>query len=144
MPGSLESAANSRLRSLPAKRSIRVVVADDDRDTVLTLAFLLGDEGYEVRRAYDGREAIEAVQAFEPDAVVLDLGMPEPNGWEVARTIRAMPGGARPLLIAISGQYVKAADQALTQDAGFDHFCAKPCDPNRVLEWLSKLSADPE
>ena len=122
----------------------RVLVVEDDAEIGGALRRSLRLEGYDVRLAEDGVAALEESALFEPDAVVLDLGMPAPNGWEVARTIRAMPGGARPLLIAISGQYVKAADQALTQDAGFDHFCAKPCDPNRVLEWLSKLSADPE
>src|SRR5881394_4358390 len=116
---------------MPAKPIVRVVVADDDRDTVITLAFILGDEGYEVRQAFNGKEAISAVEDFEPDAVVLDLGMPEPNGWEVARTIRGMDAGARPLLIAISGRFVKGADRALTELAGFDYFCAKPCDPKQ-------------
>ena len=128
---------------MPGKtRPVRVVVADDDRDTVVTLAFLLGAEGYEVRRAYNGEEALAAIDDFEPDAVVLDLGMPEPNGWEVARTIRSRGRGARPLLIAISGQFVKAEDQAITDAAGFDHFCPKPCEPKRVLEWLGKLTPD--
>jgi CheY-like chemotaxis protein len=128
---------------LTSKRPIRVVVADDDPDTVLTLAFILDDEGYEVRRAYSGSEALEAVKGFEPDAVVLDLGMPPPNGWEVARAIREMPDGARPLLIAISGQYVKPTDRVITEKAGFDHFFPKPCDPKRVLELLSKLASAP-
>jgi len=118
-------------------------VADDDPDTVLTLAFILDDEGYEVRRAYSGSEALDAVKGFEPDAVVLDLGMPAPNGWEVARAIREMPDGAHPLLIAISGQYVKPTDRVVTEEAGFDHFFPKPCDPRQVLELLSKLSPGP-
>ena len=121
--------------------ALRVVVADDDRDVVMTLAFILQDEGYEVRRAYNGREALTVVDEFQPDAVVLDIAMPEPNGWEVARRIRDMGRGARPLLIAISGQYTKAVDRAITDAAGFDYFCAKPCDPKRVLEWLAKLKA---
>jgi DNA-binding response OmpR family regulator len=126
---------------MPAKSVVRVVIADDDRDTVVTLAFILGDEGYEVRRAYNGREALEAVEDFEPDAVVLDIGMPDPNGWEVARKIRGMEGGARPLLIAISGKYVKGADRLVTEMAGFDHFCQKPCAPETLLGWLSKLKS---
>jgi CheY-like chemotaxis protein len=121
------------------KRPVRVVVADDDHDTVMTLAFILGDEGYEVRRAYSGNEAISAVQDFEPDAVVLDLGMPKPNGWEVARTIRDMVSGVRPLLIAISGQFMRDSDRALADAAGFDHFCAKPCDPKMLLGLLAGL-----
>lgn len=121
------------------KRPVRVVVADDDRDTVMTVAFILGDEGYEVRRAYNGVEALFAVETFEPDAVILDLGMPAPSGWEVARRIRDMTSGVRPLLIAISGQFVKAADRTLADAAGFDHFCPKPCDPKVLLGWLSHL-----
>jgi CheY-like chemotaxis protein len=122
------------------KRPVRVVVADDDRDTVMTLAFILGEEGYDVRRAYNGQEALAVVEDFEPDAVILDLAMPEQNGWEVARAIRGRSLGARPLLIAVSGQYVKPAEQLVTQAAGFDHFCPKPCTPQRLLEWLAKLT----
>ena len=123
------------------ERRVRVVVADDDRDTVMSLAFILGDEGYDVRRAYNGHEAIAAVQDFEPDAVVLDIAMPEPNGWEVARRIRQMDLGARPLLIAIYGQFVKPADRLITDMAGFVHFCPKPCEPVKLLGWLANLKS---
>jgi CheY-like chemotaxis protein len=126
---------------MAVERRVRVVVADDDRDTVMSLAFILGDEGYDVRRAYNGDEALTAVREFEPDAVVLDIAMPEPNGWEVARRIRQMELGARPLLIAISGQFVKPSDRVITDMAGFDHFCPKPCEPAKLLGWLANLKS---
>jgi len=120
-------------------RRLRVVVADDNKDMVTTLAFILRDEGYDVRPAYNGKEALAAVQGFEPDAVILDIGMPELNGWQVARAIRELPTGARPLLIAISGEFVKGEDKASTQRAGFDHFFPKPCDTRLLVGLLAKL-----
>lgn len=124
------------------KRPVRVVLADDDRDTVTTLAFVLGEEGYEVRSAYNGRDAISAVEEFQPDAVVLDLGMPGPSGWEVARAIRGKGHGPRPLMIAVSGTYARATDQMRTRVSGFDHFCQKPCSPDRILQLLARLTTD--
>lgn len=117
----------------------RVVVADDHEDTVTSMALVLEEAGYEVRGVHSGLQALEAVAQFDPDAVVLDLQMPVLNGWEVARAIRAMPTGVRPLLIAISGRFVKGEDHVSTERAGFDHFCLKPCEPRVLLELLANL-----
>jgi DNA-binding response OmpR family regulator len=122
-----------------APNRLRVLIADDERDTVITLMELLGDEGYQVRGVYKGRDVIAAMRDFDPDAVLLDLAMPDLSGWEVAREIRARYGDKRPLLVAISGQYKQAADKLLGQLAGFNYHVAKPCDPKALVALLSEL-----
>jgi DNA-binding response OmpR family regulator len=124
----------------PVPRRVRVLVVDDERDTVVTLMALLADEGYQVRGVYKGRDALDATRDFDPDAVVLDLAMPDLSGWEVARVIRRKYGDERPLLIAISGRYKQAADKLLGTLAGFNHHMDKPYDPGRLLALLASLT----
>ena len=118
-------------------KRLRVVVADDDRDTALTLAMILGEEGHDARAVYAGRNVMGAVLDFDPDVVVLDINMPGLSGWEVARTIRDRRGKERPLLIGISGEYKMGADKILSEILGFDHYLLKPCEPRAVLALLS-------
>jgi DNA-binding response OmpR family regulator len=122
-----------------AQRALRILVADDDRDSVLTLMLLLRDEGHEVRGAYSGRQVMGQVLDFDPDAVLLDLAMPELSGWEVARTIRERRGAERPLLIGISGEYKQGADRVLAQIIGFNHYLVKPYAPADLLALLAPL-----
>jgi DNA-binding response OmpR family regulator len=118
---------------------LRVVVVDDDPDTVMTLLALLRDEGYEAEGYGGGRVALEAIAKSDPDVIVSDIGMPPPNGWDVARQVRAMKGARpRPLMIAITGQYTKSADRVLAQIAGFDYFLTKPCDPQVLMALIEK------
>ena len=119
---------------------LRVVVADDERDTVLTLMTLLEEEGYQVRGLFGGAEVSRAVRDFQPDAVLLDLSMPDKSGFQIAQEIRNSPGGELPLLIAISGRYKQGADRILSELAGFDHHVAKPYDLNALLRLLKPLS----
>jgi CheY-like chemotaxis protein len=125
-----------------AQRALRVLVADDDRDSVLTLMMLLKDEGHEVRGVYSGRQVMDHVLDFDPDVVLLDIAMPEFSGWEVARTIRARRGADRPLLIGISGEYKQGADRVLAQILGFNHYLLKPYAPADLLGLLAP-SRDP-
>ncbi|HEY5900335.1 MAG TPA: response regulator [Burkholderiales bacterium] len=120
----------------------RVLIVDDDRDTVLTLSALLREEGYETKGVYDGHEAIRAVDDFDPDAVLLDIAMPGMTGWDVARQIRSSrpSGEKRPFLIGISGEYTKSADRILGEIAGFQHYFYKPFDPKLLLTLLAKLN----
>jgi DNA-binding response OmpR family regulator len=120
-------------------KRLRVVVADDDRDTALTLAMILGEEGHDARAVYAGRNVMGAVLDFDPDVVVLDIHMPGLSGWEVARTIRDRRGKERPLLIGISGEYKMGADKILSEILGFDHYLLKPCEPRTVLALLEPL-----
>jgi DNA-binding response OmpR family regulator len=119
-----------------ARRALRVLVADDERDTVLTLSKLLREEGHDAHGVYKGTDVMPAVREFDPDVVLLDIAMPEMSGWDVARKIRQVCGQERPLLIAISGVYKQSADQILGKLAGFNYYLAKPYDPSVLIALL--------
>ena len=125
--------------SYNAARSLRIVIADDDPDMVLTLSMLLQDEGHQVREVYSGRHVMGNVIDFDPDVVLLDIGLPGISGWEVAGEIRRRCGTERPTLIGISGVYREGADRVLSQIIGFDHYLVKPCAPADLLKLLSQL-----
>ena len=105
----------------------RLLVVDDNADTARAMARLLGAEGFEVRVAHDGRDAIEAARAHRPDAILLDIGLPGKDGYEVAREVRGDPILADATLIAISG-YGQDEARRRAVDAGFDHHLVKPVD----------------
>ena len=117
-------------------RSLRIIVVDDERDSVDTLTVLLNDEGHEVRGLTRGAEVLEAVAQFNPDAVLLDIAMPDTSGYELAKEIRRRYGEVKPLLIAISGRYKQASDKILGQIVGFDHYLPTPYDPGMLLSLL--------
>jgi len=128
------AAARSHLRPL------RLLVADDERDTVLTLALLLRHEGHTVKGVHSGAEVLAAFADEQPDAVILDIEMPGMSGYSVAQELRRRHHPVRgPLLIAISGKWVKASDRMLARLAGFDHHLLKPCDPEDLLRLLAPL-----
>ncbi|HJV70761.1 ATP-binding protein [Ideonella sp.] len=109
----------------------RVLIADDNRDAADSLAALLQLDGHETRLSFDGDEALAAYERFAPDVCLFDIGMPGRNGYELARTIRGLPGGKRPVLIAITG-WGQENDRRLAMQAGFDHHLTKPVDPRRL------------
>lgn len=109
-------------------------------DAAETLGDLLEVWGYEVRCARDGHGAIEAARAGRPDAVLLDIGLPGLDGYEVARRLRQDPGLEHTLLVALTG-YVQEADQRRAREAGFDHHLGKPVDPDALRRLLA--GADP-
>jgi DNA-binding response OmpR family regulator len=119
-----------------APRALRVLVADDERDTVVTLTELLRAEGHEAQGVYDGSAVMPAIREFDPDVVLLDISMPGMTGLDVARKIRQLCGHERPLLIAISGVYKQSADQILGKLAGFNYYLAKPYDPSVLMALL--------
>ena len=138
-----DTPSSSSIQSPHAARVIRVLIADDERDVVLTLSAILRDEGYEVKGVHSGRDAIVAVADFEPHVVIADIAMPERSGWDVARVVRAtQPSGRldRPLLIAISGMYRQSADRILAEITGFNYFLAKPFDPKVLLSLLPPVT----
>lgn len=124
-------------RPLPG-RPLRILLADDDRDATLSLSTLLKLEGYEVRYVYDGGATLDAVREFEPDVVLIDIGMPKLSGYDVARYIREHCGKERPVLVALTG-WKQASDKILATLAGFHHHVAKPYDPSALLELIRKL-----
>jgi DNA-binding response OmpR family regulator len=121
-------------------KALRVLIVDDDQDSVLMLMMLLRAEGHAVRGVYAGRKVMEAVAGFDPDVVLLDIQMPDLSGWEVARTLRAERGNTRPLLIGISGEYKMGSDRILSQILGFDHYLVKPYEFSEVLRLLAPLT----
>jgi CheY-like chemotaxis protein len=123
------------------RRKLRILVVDDNRDSVITLAAVLRDEGHDVRAAYDGGQALAVAREFGPEAVLLDIAMPGGvSGWEVARQIRKASGDAsRPYIVAISAKYKQSPEKM----AICNHFLTKPYDPNFLLSLLLPLSSLP-
>jgi CheY-like chemotaxis protein len=133
-----------RLPTSPAaatRRPLYIIVADDEKDTVVTLEAILLHEGHSVFGVYKGPEAVAQAKRRKPDALVLDIDMPGMSGYSVARDIRALFDPWPPLLIAISGKWVGQTDKMLADLAGFDHFLQKPCDPQVLLRLLEPLRA---
>jgi signal transduction histidine kinase len=122
---------------LPSRR--RVLVVDDNRDAAEMLAAMLGAWGQETRVAYDGTEALASGSAFQPDIVLLDIGLPDVDGYEVGRRIRTEVWGQRAVLVAVTG-WGQESDLERSRDAGFDRHLVKPVVPRRLRE----LIADPQ
>jgi len=122
-----------------AAQPLRIVVADDERDTVDTLATLLRDSGHIVYAVYSGKDVLPTVRVTRPDALIIDVAIAGMSGYAVAQEIRhSFVELRRPLLIGISGFWTQSADKLIARQVGFDHYLDKPCDPNRVLELLAQ------
>jgi signal transduction histidine kinase/ActR/RegA family two-component response regulator len=117
-------------------RALEVLVVDDNVDAAETLAELLQVWGHTVRVVHDGFAALEAAGAHAPDVVLLDIGLPRMDGFEVARRLRANPAHARCTLVALTG-YGQSEDRARAHEAGFDHHLTKPVD----LQVLARVLA---
>jgi PAS domain S-box-containing protein len=116
----------------------RILVADDFPQAAETLAGLLRQEGYEVQIAQDGLEAYRAAELSHPDVIVLDLAMPQLNGYDAARKIREQPWGKQVVLIALTG-WGQQRDRHRTKEAGFDAHLTKPVKYEAILELLGNL-----
>jgi CheY-like chemotaxis protein len=128
------SSTPADLTPLPARR---ILVVDDNRDAAETLSALLTMLGVTVTVVNSGEEALDTVAGFVPDAVLLDIGMPGMDGYAVARAIRARPGGADVLLIALTG-WGQDQDIRYARAAGFDHHLVKPPDIDKLRVLLTK------
>jgi PAS domain S-box-containing protein len=125
--------ANSKSSTSTAKR--RVLIADDNQDAADSLAMILEMEGHQVVVVNDGRNALAAIEANRPEVALLDIGMPELDGYEVARRVRGDTRGRNILLIAVTG-WGQDADKARAVAAGFDLHFTKPVEPQVILELL--------
>jgi CheY-like chemotaxis protein len=123
--------------SVPATRPRRILVVDDNTDAASSLAMLLKISGNEALTANEGLEALEVAEAFRPDVVLLDIGMPQVDGLEVCRRIRAQPWGRDLLMIALTG-WGQEEDRRRSKDVGFDYHLVKPVD----YPTLTKLLAE--
>jgi CheY-like chemotaxis protein len=126
---------DASLRTQPSG-TLRILVADDNVDAAETLGILLESMGHSVRWVNDGDSAVAAVAAFDPELVVLDIGMPGTNGYDACRQIRQQAGGASRTLVALTG-WGQPQDQELARAAGFDRHLVKPVEIERLLELIS-------
>lgn len=117
---------------------LRVLVVDDNPDLVDMLAAVVALEGHEVRTAQDGREALAIAGEYRPHLVLLDLGLPDTDGCDVARALRALPQLANTCLVALTG-WGQDQDRRKTREAGFEHHLTKPADPAVISRLLAEV-----
>jgi CheY-like chemotaxis protein len=123
----------------PHQKGLFILVVEDDEETAHTTAALLQSYGHEVQLALDGATALRAAQEHPPDVVLLDIGLPELDGYEVAKLLyRRLPHARRPLLIAVTG-LGQAEDCRRSYEAGIDLHLVKPLDPGQLLGVLSRF-----
>jgi signal transduction histidine kinase len=126
----------------PASAQRRILLADDNKDALDSLATLLELSGHEVYTAANGAQALEAAERYQPEVALLDIGMPALDGYEVARRIRAQPWGQRITLVALTG-WGQDSDRKHSRDAGFDSHLVKPLDLDKLTELLARLPTAP-
>jgi CheY-like chemotaxis protein len=119
----------------------RVLVVDDNIDAAESVAMFLGMVGHEVKTVNDGMAALASAPVYAPDVVVLDIGLPMIDGYEVAARLRALPQTARSLLIAVTG-YGSRTDKMRAAEAGFDRFLVKPADPTVLADLIARWLAE--
>jgi CheY-like chemotaxis protein len=117
--------------------SKRVLVVDDNEDSALSLSRLLSRiYGQQVRTAHDGPSALRLADEFHPQIILLDIGLPEMDGCEVARRLRANPEFSETLLVALTG-WGQEADRRRSEEAGIDHHLVKPVDPDALAALIA-------
>jgi CheY-like chemotaxis protein len=123
--------------------SRRILVVDDNHDAANTLALVLSFHSHSTTVACNGPDALVAAERFEPEIVLLDIGLPEMDGYEVARRIRQSRRGEDVLLVAITG-YGQPNDRLRSQEAGFDFHLVKPVDIPNLLSLCSECQRSVE
>ena len=114
----------------------RVLVVDDNVDAANSIAKVLRLFGHEVRCEYDGQSALAAAREYDPDVIVLDIGLPVMDGYEVARRLRAMQISKAPRIVAVTG-YGQEEDRRRSRESGFDQYLTKPVDPDALQAIVS-------
>ena len=122
----------------PVDGGLRILVVDDNRDSADTCAALLEMSGHHVQIAYTGARALELAQMSHPHVILMDIGLPDVDGYQLAERVRAMPWGGRAVLIAVTG-WGQADDRRRALSAGFDHHLTKPVSPEAVESLLQSL-----
>lgn len=117
---------------------MRILIADDDRDAVMTLGILLRSEGHEVWSTQAGGEVPDAVREFRPEMVLLDVAMPERSGYELAEELSREYGSDCPVLVGLAGAD-SATDARRAEASGFQHLVAKPYDGEELLTLVSQV-----
>jgi len=122
-----------------ATESLRIIVADDNRDAAASLAAILTDAGHSVFEVYQGDAVVDLKTRFRPDVLILDIGLPGLTGFEIAYRLRRELGHACPLLIAVTAWNQPSA-RAMGKLSGFKHYLTKPYSPDALLKILAALS----
>lgn len=133
--------ANAQAVSNEAQLGLRVLVIDDNRDFAESIAVLLRMFGHQVEIAGDGRAGLNAAMQFEADVIVLDIGLPGMDGYELATRLRRIHSERQPLLIALSG-YGRVEDKTRAAAAGIEHYLVKPADSDRLQEIIADFQRD--
>jgi CheY-like chemotaxis protein len=136
-----QRAAEAPLRSLSSASALRILVVDDHPDAAESMAALMQGAGHQSTVAHDGPAAIAIANSFRPDVILLDIGLPGMNGFEVARALKAAPETTGCVLIAVSG-YGQAEDQRRSREVGFDHHLVKPADFAALERILDAIRRD--
>ncbi len=123
-------------RPTPTDSRARILVIEDHRDAAESLRTLLEILGHEVRLAFSGREGVDAALDWKPEVVLSDIGLPEMDGYEVARRLRLEPRFSEVLMVALTG-YNGEDDRRRSKDAGFDYHLVKPADVDEILRVLT-------
>jgi CheY-like chemotaxis protein len=124
----------------PANRTSRkILVADDDQDSAESLALLFQLMGHDVRAAQSGLAAIDVAAEFRPDLIVLDIGMPGLDGYEVCRRIRQHDWAQTIVIAALTG-WSRDEDRDRSEQAGFNHFLVKPVDPKALEDLIAGVT----
>ena len=135
------TAMPSQLVETPVQKPhpLRVLIVDDNVDTVLSFSMLLKASGSEVKTAHDGPTAVKIAQEYVPDVVLLDIGLPGLNGYEVARQIRKQPSLRNVVLVALTG-YGQESDKQASTEAGFNHHLIKPARIAEIRQILETVA----
>ena len=120
------------------RNSPKLLLADDDDSSLRAFAIFFELEGFDVRIAHDGREAVELYERWHPDLALLDIDMPYVNGYEVARRMRADMHAPPPLLIAVTGRGDSPSERDASLTAGFDYHASKPVRLSRLLDLVNR------
>ncbi len=123
---------------VPIKPRFRILVVDDNPDSALSMAMMLSMMGHETRTAHDGEAAVATAEAFRPQVVLLDIGLPKLNGYEVAQRIRKEEWGASMFLVAITG-WGQDEDRRRSEDVGMNLHLVKPVEPSALDRVLADL-----
>ena len=123
-------------------RRFRILVVDDNHDSALSLAMMLSIMGHDTRTAHDGESAVETAESFLPEVILLDIGLPKLNGYEVAQRIREHAWGRSMFLIAVTG-WGQEEDRQPSSEVGLNVHMVKPVEPAALEKLLAGLPQDP-
>jgi len=124
--------------AMPPKPRLKILVVDDNPDAALSMAMMLSMMGHDTRTAHDGEAAVTTAEEFRPQVVLLDIGLPKLNGYEVAQRIRGQEWGATMFLVAITG-WGQDEDRRRSEDVGMNLHMVKPVEPDALDRVLATL-----